>query len=96
MVGTSPRYQTAVGWLEFGRRQGGMAAGRRSSMAACYRLGESELKVGMAAARNGGVVTPFYNSGEGEERTRGRRSSGGRRRFGGLQWGDVFCALDTA
>jgi hypothetical protein len=64
--------------------------GRRSLMAVCYRLGERELTAGMGAARNSWVTTPFYRAGEGEERVEGRRSTGGRRRFYGLQWGNAF------
>jgi hypothetical protein len=55
-----------------------MAAGEWSSMTACYRLGESELTEGMCVAQNGVVATSFYMAKEGEERTGGRRSSGGR------------------
>jgi hypothetical protein len=61
-----------------------MTAGRRSSMAACYKLGESKLTVGMIAARNDRITTPFYRAEEGEERTGGRRC-GGRYRFDELQ-----------
>jgi hypothetical protein len=46
--------------------------GWRSSMAACYGLGESEQTARTSVARNGGVVTPFYRVGEGEEREEGR------------------------
>jgi hypothetical protein len=59
-------------------------------MAACYRLGESKLTVGMIAARNDRITTPFYRAEEGEERTGERRSSGGRHRFDELQWGNIF------
>jgi hypothetical protein len=43
-----------------------MEAGGRSSMAVCYRPGESELTEGMGAAQNGGVLTSFYTAREGE------------------------------
>jgi hypothetical protein len=62
----------------------------RNSMAACYRLGESKLTVGTGATWNGGVATPFYRAGEGEERAKWRRSSGGRQWFDDLRWGNSF------
>jgi hypothetical protein len=60
-------------------------AGSRSGYQACALIPHRT-----GAARNGGVMTPFYRVGEGEERVEGRHSSGGRQRFDGLQWGNTF------
>jgi hypothetical protein len=77
-VGTSPRCRMVVGWSKFGWRQGGVAAGGRSLMVACYGLGESKLTTGMVVARNGGVGHPFIGPGvAGEGRSRREKWSAG-------------------